>query len=67
MSSTARGFSAVFSEADDIGIDGKNGSVSQLPLFSFNDIEIATKDFANKNKLGEGGFGSVYKVIVNKR
>ncbi|KAK1364904.1 Receptor-like serine/threonine-protein kinase [Heracleum sosnowskyi] len=61
MSSTVRGFSAVFSEADDIAIDGKHGSVPQLPLFSFNDIEIATNDFANKNKLGEGGFGLVYK------
>ncbi|KAK1364144.1 hypothetical protein POM88_039705 [Heracleum sosnowskyi] len=61
MSSTVRGFSAVFSEVDDIAIDGKHGSVPQLPLFSFNDIEIATNDFANKNKLGEGGFRSVYK------
>lgn len=64
MSSTTRGFSAVFSEADDIAIDGKHGNVPQLPLFSFKDIEIATADFANNNKLGEGGFGSVYKVIL---
>ncbi|XP_063937519.1 G-type lectin S-receptor-like serine/threonine-protein kinase B120 [Daucus carota subsp. sativus] len=61
MSSTVRGLSAVFSEADDIAFDGEHGNVPQLPVFSFNDIEIATKDFANMNKLGEGGFGLVYK------
>lgn len=63
MSSTVRGLSAVFSEADDIAFDGEHGNVPQLPVFSFNDIEIATKDFANMNKLGEGGFGLVYKVL----
>ncbi|KAM7490582.1 hypothetical protein LguiA_033503 [Lonicera macranthoides] len=30
-------------------------------LFSFNDVNIATERFADRNKIGQGGFGSVYK------
>ncbi|XP_028753450.1 putative receptor-like protein kinase At4g00960 [Neltuma alba] len=29
--------------------------------FNFNTIKLATGDFSNANKLGQGGFGSVYK------
>lgn len=28
-------------------------------------IRVATGDFSHTNKLGEGGFGAVYKVIYN--
>jgi hypothetical protein len=31
-------------------------------LYSYNDIKSATRDFHPSNKLGEGGFGIVYKV-----
>lgn len=34
----------------------------ELPLFSFLSIEIATGNFSETNKLGQGGFGPVYKV-----
>jgi hypothetical protein len=34
-----------------------------LPFFSFSTMISATNDFSNYNKLGEGGFGPVYKVI----
>lgn len=31
--------------------------------YSYNDLKRATKDFKEDNKLGEGGFGDVYKVL----
>ena len=33
-----------------------------LPFFSFKTIMAATKNCDHENKLGQGGFGSVYKV-----
>jgi len=32
--------------------------------FDFVTIESATNKFSEDNKLGEGGFGQVYKVII---
>ncbi|TYG71848.1 hypothetical protein ES288_D05G432100v1 [Gossypium darwinii] len=32
-----------------------------FPLFSFDSISLATDNFSSENKLGEGGFGPVYK------
>lgn len=40
------------------------GKKIELPLLNFNTIAAATDYFANANKLGEGGFGPVYKVIT---
>ena len=34
-----------------------------LPTFSFSVLANATENFSTKNKLGEGGYGPVYKVI----
>lgn len=31
--------------------------------FAFSTIRDATEDFPEKNKLGQGGFGAVYKVV----
>jgi hypothetical protein len=33
-----------------------------LPLFDLQTITSATKNFSLNNKIGQGGFGSVYKV-----
>ncbi|XP_027070848.1 receptor-like serine/threonine-protein kinase SD1-7 [Coffea arabica] len=35
-----------------------------LQMFSFDDIKAATNDFSNENKLGQGGYGPVYKAIL---
>ncbi|XP_059628024.1 G-type lectin S-receptor-like serine/threonine-protein kinase At1g11330 [Cornus florida] len=35
--------------------------LEELPLFSFKTLAIATDDFDGANKLGQGGFGPVYK------
>lgn len=32
--------------------------------FDFNTIRVATDNFSDANKLGQGGFGAVYKVIT---
>ena len=31
-------------------------------IFDFSTIDVATNHFSNRNKLGEGGFGTVHKV-----
>ncbi|GAA0167739.1 transmembrane signal receptor [Lithospermum erythrorhizon] len=41
--------------------DFSRGGNSEVHIFSLKDIQVATEFFALKNKLGEGGFGSVYK------
>jgi hypothetical protein len=37
----------------------------ELPMFDLADIANATDNFSKKEKLGEGGFGPVYKVNNN--
>ncbi|KAJ6999628.1 G-type lectin S-receptor-like serine/threonine-protein kinase [Populus alba x Populus x berolinensis] len=37
---------------------------SDLPLFDLSVIAAATNNFSDANKLGEGGFGSVYKGLL---
>lgn len=34
----------------------------ELPLFDSTTIAMATNNFSDENKLGQGGFGIVYKV-----
>ena len=35
--------------------------------FDFGKIRVATQNFSDANKLGEGGFGIVYKVMWHYR
>ncbi|GAV89303.1 S_locus_glycop domain-containing protein/B_lectin domain-containing protein/PAN_2 domain-containing protein [Cephalotus follicularis] len=46
----------------------ENERNSDLPLFDLSTIAAATDNFSSANKLGEGGFGPVYKgVLTNGR
>jgi hypothetical protein len=45
-------------------LDLGRGNDHELPVFNFHLIEAATENFATRNKLGEGGFGPVYKVDI---
>jgi hypothetical protein len=38
---------------------GKN---SEFSMFDFEQLLAATNNFSEENKLGQGGFGAVYKV-----
>ncbi|KAJ9537850.1 hypothetical protein OSB04_030583 [Centaurea solstitialis] len=46
---------------DSTNLEGSGRKESKLMVFSYAAIVAATKDFASENKLGEGGFGPVYK------
>ncbi|CAE5957182.1 unnamed protein product [Arabidopsis arenosa] len=41
---------------------GNKGKLKELPLFEFQVLAEATNNFSLRNKLGQGGFGPVYKV-----
>ena len=45
-----------FTEEDKKDID--------IPFFDLESILVATNSFSDANKLGEGGYGPVYKVIL---
>lgn len=43
---------------------GNKGKLKELPLFEFQVLAAATDNFSLRNKLGQGGFGPVYKVSM---
>lgn len=36
--------------------------IHDVKLYTYKELRIATEDFSEANKIGEGGFGSVHKV-----
>lgn len=39
--------------------------IESAKLYSYKELKLATDNFNLSNKIGEGGFGSVYKVLVH--
>lgn len=39
-------------------------SIQNTNLYTYRELRTATENFSPANKIGEGGFGSVYKVIA---
>ncbi|GMY31622.1 G-type lectin S-receptor-like serine/threonine-protein kinase At4g03230 isoform X2, partial [Fagus crenata] len=60
----------IVSENSEISEVNKRGDSRKhevkMPLFSFTSVSAATDNFSDANKLGEGGFGPVYKGILLK-
>jgi hypothetical protein len=48
---------------DNVNMRGKKDG-DQLPMFSYESVSAATNNFSAVNKLGQGGFGPVYKVYM---
>ncbi|KAI3769203.1 hypothetical protein L6452_00303 [Arctium lappa] len=44
--------------------ESQNDNLHDLPLFSLSTLLDATNNFSNGNKIGEGGFGPVYKGFL---
>lgn len=45
--------------------NGQKGNVARS--FTFKELAIATQNFKESNLLGEGGFGSVYKGVLDSQ
>ncbi|CAK9867974.1 unnamed protein product [Sphagnum jensenii] len=45
--------------------ENETQTLLQPTLYSYNVLRVATKDFHPRNKLGQGGFGVVYKGILS--
>ncbi|KAJ6983345.1 hypothetical protein D5086_020821 [Populus alba] len=60
--------SKCFSSSSDMSTDSPSMEGLQIlqnvHAFSFDELKVATNGFRSSNKIGEGGFGSVYKGVL---
>lgn len=60
-------FSHLFSRREDFArkhgfdMDDEISGIHDVKLYTYKELRVATEDFSPANKIGEGGFGSVYK------
>ncbi|XP_042379715.1 G-type lectin S-receptor-like serine/threonine-protein kinase B120 [Zingiber officinale] len=54
-----------FSGANEVAIGEAADQAPQLPLINFESLVLATDNFSVSNKLGQGGFGIVYKGVLH--
>ncbi|GLU23148.1 hypothetical protein SLE2022_391740 [Rubroshorea leprosula] len=59
--SKSKEFSTDLSVSAELVVDGSQVNGPELPLFNFQCVAAATNNFSEENKLGQGGFGPVYK------
>ncbi|KAE8673494.1 S-locus-specific glycoprotein S6 [Hibiscus syriacus] len=59
--SKTKNVSADVSKPSDILIDGSQGNGPELTIVNFSSVAAAVKNFCEANRLGQGGFGPVYK------
>lgn len=58
-----KGTSKVIVHQDDELVGGIEGNNSEFKYFDYLQVSKATNNFSVENKLGQGGFGPVYKVV----
>ncbi|XP_048141128.1 G-type lectin S-receptor-like serine/threonine-protein kinase RKS1 isoform X2 [Rhodamnia argentea] len=46
-------------------LDSEARRKTDIPVFDFGTVAAATSNFSSANELGQGGFGSVYKGVMN--
>ncbi|GAV67414.1 Pkinase domain-containing protein/S_locus_glycop domain-containing protein/B_lectin domain-containing protein/Pkinase_Tyr domain-containing protein/PAN_2 domain-containing protein/DUF3403 domain-containing protein [Cephalotus follicularis] len=59
--SNSREYSTDLSGPTELVLEGSQVNGQEFPLFSFSLVAAATNNFSEENKLGQGGFGPVYK------
>ncbi|XP_058005369.1 proline-rich receptor-like protein kinase PERK5 [Hevea brasiliensis] len=47
--------------------DGNRRHNGVVPIYTFDELATATGYFSNENRLGEGGFGQVYKGVLSNQ
>ncbi|XP_074585619.1 putative serine/threonine-protein kinase PIX13 [Curcuma longa] len=68
FSSSIFGLSPVSNvSADEIFTEGRILEVPNLRVFTYSELRSATRNFKFENLLGEGGFGRVYKGMVEEK